>query len=300
MAPHERRTVPDGSDDAVPRDSVDLLLFSWADRRPDLDFSPVALVARLARVRAHIDAALDQVFAEHGLGASTFAVLVTLARVDDGTGVTQRRLMDELDLTSGTMSVRVDRMVETGLVIRSADPESKRNSLVSLTPRGRELAERVIPAHLDNEARMLAGLTDDERGLLAGLLRKLLVEFEGSAPAPDARCRLGLTLAPVHRTITVRQSAGLPPALGLLVRSAQPGSPAARAGIRTGDVLLRAGHYELRSIAALHAALADTPHGGDLRLRIARGTGEHGATVSLAHPAEPRSGVTSPAGYHYL
>src|SRR4051812_35412837 len=120
---------PDDSDQPfLPGDSVDDLLASWAQRRPELDFSPVALIARLARVRAHVDAALDDVYATHGLGAATFAVLVTLARIDDGPGVTQRRLMDELGLTSGTMSVRVDRMVEAELVVRGTDPDSKRNS----------------------------------------------------------------------------------------------------------------------------------------------------------------------------
>jgi len=123
----------------TPRDSVDALLASWQERRPDLDFSAVAVVARLARVRAHIDAELDRVFSAHGLSAPSFGVLVTLARVDDGDGVSQRRLMDELGLTSGTISVRMDRLVADGLVDRRPDPASARNTLISLTERGREL-----------------------------------------------------------------------------------------------------------------------------------------------------------------
>ena len=56
----------------TPRDSVDALLASWDERRPDLDFSPVAVVARLGRVRDHLDAGLGQVFAAHGLSAPSF------------------------------------------------------------------------------------------------------------------------------------------------------------------------------------------------------------------------------------
>ena len=37
-------------------DSVDALLASWRAARPDVDFSPVAVVSRLGRVRGHIDA----------------------------------------------------------------------------------------------------------------------------------------------------------------------------------------------------------------------------------------------------
>src|SRR6266851_1960831 len=53
----------------APRDSVDALLQSWAERRPDLDFRPVGVITRLARVRAHLDAELEEVFAGSGLPA---------------------------------------------------------------------------------------------------------------------------------------------------------------------------------------------------------------------------------------
>ena len=46
-------------------------------------------------------------------------------------------------------------------------------TLISLTPAGRELIDRVSDAHLANEARLLASLTAAERKQLATLLRKL-------------------------------------------------------------------------------------------------------------------------------
>ena len=221
-------------------------------------------------------------FAEHGLGAATFGVLVTLARIGGERGVSQRRLMDELGLTSGTISVRMDRLVEEGLVERRPDPELRRNSLITLTERGRELFERVVPAHLENERRMLAALDAEEQATLAGLLRKLLVEFEGScAPA-----RLAATLAPAHVTIALRESVGLPPVAGLLVRTVEPDGAAAAAGLRTGDVLL------LRSISALAEALEA---GGELRVRFVRGTEEHETVLA---PAEPGVLARAPRGEH--
>jgi hypothetical protein len=83
---------------------VDALVASWRAERPDLDFSPVEVVSRLGRVRSHVDVALAELFSAYGLGAATFGVLVTLARVGGDRGVSQRRLMDELGLTSGTIS----------------------------------------------------------------------------------------------------------------------------------------------------------------------------------------------------
>src|SRR3954469_16686463 len=196
-------------------DAVDALLASWGETRPDVDFSPVAVVARLGRGRGYIERELHGVFAALGLSPASFGALVTLVRLDQPDGVSQRRLMDELDLTSGTTSVRIDRLVEDGLVTRRPDPESKRNTLIALTERGRELVERAIPAHLENERRLLSALSPAEQEQLAGLLRKLLVALEG-ASAPVG---LGATLAPAHVTLALRASVGLPPVAGLLVRA---------------------------------------------------------------------------------
>lgn len=266
----------------APGDSVDALIQSWRRTRPDLDFAPVGVIARLARVRSHVERALEPVFAAHGLGAASFAVLVTLARIGDERGVSQRRLMDELGLTSGTISVRMDRLVEQGLVDRRPDPASKRNTLITLTERGRELFETVVPAHLANERRLLSALDDEERELLAGLLRKLLVEFEGSRD-PAGGARLGLTVAPAHVTMALRESVGLDPVPALLVRAVAQGGAACSAGVRTGDVLLRAGRRELRSVAALHAGLEEAAAAGrPLKLHVLRGAEEAEVVVRLA------------------
>jgi DNA-binding MarR family transcriptional regulator len=265
----------------LPRDSVDALLSSWTAQRADLDFGPLAVVARLERIRSHIDDELEGLFVAHGLTAANFAVLVTLSRIGDDRGVSQRRLMDELGLTSGTISVRMDRLIDEGLIERRADPESKRNTLITLTDRGRELFERVVPAHLANERRLLAALEPDEEELLTSLLRKLLVEFEGSLPPVDARLRLGLVVAPAHVTIEMRESVGLEPLPGLLVRGVADDGPAAQAGIHTGDVLLRAGGRALRGVAALYSAIDAAAAGGRLKLLIVRGQEQRSVTLKL-------------------
>lgn len=254
----------------LPRDSVDRLVASWERVQPGLDVSPVGVVARLGRVRAHIDAELDAVFRAHGLTAPDFAVLVTLARLDHPEGVSQRRLMDELGLTSGTVSVRMDRLAEQSLVERRPDEGDRRNTLVALTDRGRALFDRVAPAHLGNERRLLAALDAEERSTLETLLRKLLVEYEGALPPSDAPFHLGLVLAPAHVTIAMRTAVGLEPAPGLLVKRVDDRGPTA-GRLRPGDVLLRAGGHDLTSIASLYAAIADGASAGRLDVTVLRG-----------------------------
>jgi len=282
-----------------PRDAIDALLASWAQARPDLDMSPVAVVSRLLRVRAHLDRELEAVFDGFDLTAPSFAVLVTLARIAGAGGVSQRRLADELGLTPGTVSVRIDRLVDQGLVVRTADPDSKRSLQIALTATGHARFEQVVPVHLANEARLLAALDDTERPLLADLLRKLLVEFEGSRPASGAGHRLGLVLAPAHVTMRLRQAVGLRAVAGLLVRSVDPDSPAAIAGIAPGDVLASAGKRPLRSSAALYAAIEDH-QGRRLRLTVLRGADELVVDIDLGtspisgSEAGPATPTTSP------
>ena len=258
--------LPDGG----PGDSVDRLLESWSHAAPDLDLSPVAIVARLVRVRRIIEVELKSTFAEHGLTAPDFAALVTLRRLERPGGVPQSLLMRELGLTSGTISVRVERLCTRDLAHRSTDPNDQRNSLISLTDAGRRLFDQVAPAHAATERRLLAALNAEQREQLVCLLRELLVSLEeppdaGSPPA------LGLRVAPAHDTVRIRRAAGLPETVGLMVRDIAPEGPAAIAGLRIGDVLTRLDDRELRSVSALHAAARQAGRGGRLRVNGVRG-----------------------------
>ncbi len=281
-------------DDGGPRDSVDALLSSWAQRRPDFDVGSVAVITRLLRLRTYLEAELDSVFRAYGLSAPDYGALVTLARISDAGGVSQHRLAAELGLTPGTVSVRIDRLVGQGLAERSADPDSKRSTLVTLTAAGRDLFERVVPAHLANEERILAGLSGHERQLLSGLLRKLLVEFEGSQPA-NGRGRIGLVVSAAHVTIAMRAAVGLPAVAGLLVRSVEPDSPAARAELRPGDVLSQADGRDLRSSASLYAAVRDAGTGPVL-LTVLRGHDQVQVSLQLSRPVDGCSAAASQPG----
>jgi DNA-binding MarR family transcriptional regulator len=256
--------------DSGAADSVDRLLASWQETRPDLDLSPVAVVARVTRLNRTFDAELETTFSEYGLNAAEFHSLVTLRRLGEPGGVTQRRLMRALNLSSGTISTRVDRLLERGLVTRDTDPADRRNSRIALTPEGVALFERVTPAHIATENRLLAGLDPEQRDQLVGLLRTLLVSLEGTNPEPTFP-RLGFTLAPAHVTMAIRRAAGLPETVGLIVRAVEPGSRAERAGALVGDVLTEADGRPLRSIASLYAAVNNATDAETLALGVLRG-----------------------------
>jgi DNA-binding MarR family transcriptional regulator len=81
-------------------------------------------------------------------------------------------------LSSGGMTKRLDRLAAAGLVERRPDPSDRRGTLVRLTARGRKTIDAALPVHVANEARLLAGLSAQERRSLDSLLRKLLAKLE--------------------------------------------------------------------------------------------------------------------------
>ena len=159
-------------------DSVDTVLRDWATTRPDLDVTPIGIVLRLGRLRARMEERMETVLAGHGLTLADFSAVAAIARLEGDDGVSQVRLMRQLDLTSGTISVRIDRLTEAGLATREPDPADRRGALVRLTLAGRRTFEAAAADHLANERAMLAGLDDVEQHQLAALLRALLTDLE--------------------------------------------------------------------------------------------------------------------------
>lgn len=264
-------------------DEMDRVLADWAGQRPDLDFTPVGVVTRLSRLRGYLDAELAGVFARFGLTSADFLVIVSLRRGGPPYRMPQARLMDALGLTSGTVSVRLDRLERSGIVTREPDPASARGSLVQLTGKGVELFDRVAPVHLANEDRLLSALSPAEREVLAGLLRRLLSSFESGST--DVAASLGLVLEPARLARARRQAVGLSDRAGLLVEAVAPGSPGYEAGIERGDLLISLDGVEVVSSTGLALLLENLLGRRTVRAVLLRGDQE--LTVRLTMPTAP-------------
>ncbi|MEV0788200.1 MarR family transcriptional regulator [Kribbella sp. NPDC050459] len=155
-------------------DHVDLVLEQWRTRRPDLDPSPMGIIGRMGRLGALFDAELRRNFAKHDLDRASFDVLATLRRSNAEHSLTPAGLMHSSMVTSGAISQRLDRLESRGLVTRAPSETDRRGVLVTLTPEGLELIDRVLPTHIETESHLLAGLSQTEREQLADLLRALL------------------------------------------------------------------------------------------------------------------------------
>lgn len=230
------------------------VIADWRAVRPELEVEPISITARLARLQALLSPRLETVFERFGLRGGDFAVIATLVRLDLPS-ISQRRLASELGLSAGTVSLRIDRLVQRGLVERHLDPDDRRGALVSLTDRARELFEASATEHLANAQELLAGLSDPERRLLGQLLGKLLYTLEDPGPHDPLATELGLVVDDAPVALERRRAVGLPPLVGLLVRHVEPAGPAAASGICPGDLLRTANRQPLRTRLDLQLVL---------------------------------------------
>jgi DNA-binding MarR family transcriptional regulator len=159
-------------------DHVDDVRRQWKQQRPDLDTSPISVIARVGRLGRFFDVGIDRVLAEHDLRRESWDVLAALRRSGPPYRLSPTQLYRGLMRASGTISNRLRALERDGLIRRIGDDSDGRAVLVEITGTGRELVDRIAPLHLDNERAMLSALTPDEQEQLASLLRKLLHSFE--------------------------------------------------------------------------------------------------------------------------
>src|SRR3954451_24776068 len=119
------------------RDEGDELVEAWARERPDLDLAPVEVFSRISRLGRHLDLARRDAFTAAQVESWEFDVLAALRRAGTPYELSPGKLLRETLVTSGTMTNRVDRLVERGLVERLPDPHERRGVLGRLTPEGK-------------------------------------------------------------------------------------------------------------------------------------------------------------------
>lgn len=167
-------------------DEVDRIVAAWQRERPDLQPLPLHIFSRVTRLARHLDLARRAAFARHGIEAWEFDVLSALRRAGEPYELTPGRLIAETLVSSGTMTNRIDRMVDHGLVVRAADTQDRRVVKVRLTAEGRSRVDAAMSALLASERELLAGLSAEDHDRLRDLLRAVLLPFD-RGPVPPAR-----------------------------------------------------------------------------------------------------------------
>ncbi|UHS57961.1 MarR family transcriptional regulator [Agrobacterium vaccinii] len=129
--------------------------------------SATYLAAQLAKT---FSKALNKRAAALGFSPGQFPVLLELWNED---GLTQRQLLDRVEVEQATLANTLARMERDGLIERKQHPRDRRAQIIELTERGRELEQQAISASKSTDDAILAGLLRFER--------QLLLEYMGRA-----------------------------------------------------------------------------------------------------------------------
>ena len=162
-----------------------------------------------------------------------------------------------------------------------------------------------ITGSLEHTAPLLPGSSGgpvlDAQGQLLGINTNRLGEgFYLAIPADEAlrgrvdalargesvrAPQLGIAITPGHVARRLRRAVGLPDTEGLLIRGVAEDSPAARAGLASGDLIVAAAGQPVRTVDDLSGALQTA--GETIELTVLRGTDERSIQVALGPNSQP-------------
>src|ERR671934_1125519 len=169
------------------RDHIDRFLESIKDRLPMLDPEVEGLVDRIGGLSRRFHRALDETLADFGLDYAEYKLLGLLSREGEVYRSSPGKLARVMELSSGAMTNRLDRLEQAGLVRRLPDPDDRRGVLVELTPKGHTVWNESTGAEAQKEALIAGALNKNEKKQLNSLLRRLMLEFERLEDAPTTK-----------------------------------------------------------------------------------------------------------------
>ena len=164
-----------------------------------------------------------------------------------------------------------------------------------------------ITGSLEHTAPLLPGSSGgpvlDAQGQLLGINTNRLGEgFYLAIPADEAlrgrvdalargesvrAPQLGIAITPGHVARRLRRAVGLPDTEGLLIRGVAEDSPAARAGLASGDLIVAAAGQPVRTVDDLSGALRAA--GETIELTVLRGTDERSIQVAFGQNSQPEA-----------
>jgi DNA-binding MarR family transcriptional regulator len=166
------------------RDHIDRFLDTIRERLPMLDPEVEGIVDRIGGLQRRFKRAMDETLDEFDLDWSEYKLLSLLTREGEVYRSSPGKLARIMELSSGAMTNRLDRLEQAGLVRRLPDPDDRRGILVELTPEGKRVYEDAVGAQGRKESLVASALSVPEKKQLNALLRRLMIEFERAEGGP--------------------------------------------------------------------------------------------------------------------
>jgi DNA-binding MarR family transcriptional regulator len=156
------------------RDKIDVFL-ERLEGIPGLDHEVEGIVDRINSLQRRFRQEHEDTLRAWELTWGEWKVLGSLRH---GGSSSPSGLCEELELSSGAMTNRLDRLEEAGLIRRVPDPDDRRGVRIELTDAGRRVWTESTTAQAQKEILVASTLTKREQKELNALLRKLMLAFD--------------------------------------------------------------------------------------------------------------------------
>jgi DNA-binding MarR family transcriptional regulator len=141
---------------------------------PQIDPEVEGIVTRVEKIHRHFQEAFRASLGEVGLTKEEWKVLMALHDSVRSHGW----LCEDLDVSTGAMTNRLDKLERRDLIRRTSDPQDRRGVLLTLTETGQSQLEEYIDAGAGRERELTDDLTLAEQQELNRLLSKLLASLQ--------------------------------------------------------------------------------------------------------------------------
>jgi DNA-binding MarR family transcriptional regulator len=168
-------------------DDLDDRLLVWAREIPTLDPLTEGIVERIHILAHRLNESQSETLAEFDLDRRAFKLLMRLRSYGPPYQRSAGMLAADLQLSSGAMTNRLDRLEKAGLIRRLDDPSDRRGTLVEPTEAGHAAWDEAVGEQAVREKAITAALSDAERSELHRLLRSLMRAFPDSGHGVKAR-----------------------------------------------------------------------------------------------------------------
>ncbi|HEY7466340.1 MAG TPA: MarR family transcriptional regulator [Dehalococcoidia bacterium] len=151
----------------------------YKEHYPWGDLSALEASLKVVSVYTAMMASLARTFNSIGVWKSfgRYSVLRTLF-LGPGEKMNQAQLSKVLNVTSPNISYLVDSLEVEGLVERRPGEVDRRSTDVALTPAGRQLCEKLVPAAVQFSSDLLAGFSAEEKEQLNAFLERIQASAE--------------------------------------------------------------------------------------------------------------------------
>ena len=161
-------------------DRVDDVLSDWAGERPDLESDALGIVLRIQTLAKTLADQVNEVLTSLDLEWWEYDVLATLRRQGEPFRMAATGMAEDMMLSPGAMTNRIDRLERRGLVERIEDPDDRRKVLVQLSAEGLSLVDSASESRFASARSALENLSTAQQNQLDGLLRRMVLAQEAS------------------------------------------------------------------------------------------------------------------------